>query len=253
MIRLSDLIYAVAAALLLSLAALLFRHRQWLIGIPRCLLFERHRRLRVSFSALLHLRWTDQYVLLKMARRPEGFGPFGGVYKIFNAASAELGELGFTPQETHRIGDLRGFILAKDLLRMLAWFSRGQNREAAGDCLRREIKEELAELDLNALVAMVDGLRFTSMRVVHEGPKPVSGFDYLQIRQFDVLDIPHDEGSNALFCENVVTAAANHPGLLMASADEIRRGRSRGKLIGSQAQYLFSAKSVRPDLPPFSD
>lgn len=250
-----SIVASIAAMVLASAVLFVVRNWVWIGCLPRCLVIERSRRLRISISVLLRISGESGYFLIRMPRRPEAFGPMGGVLKFHLSARGDLLAMGFASQhEGAELGDdLRGFIPASNVLQFWQWFRKEADRESVSDCLRRELREELREVDADLLVPQVDHLRFKLLRTIREGPKsPGAAYPYLQFRMFYIYDLPPDESLNREFVGRLMTVAEKNSNFLIASVEEINKGRTPKGIIGSHACYLLSQRLTRPDLPPFS-
>ncbi len=224
---------------------------------PPVFLLGRRDRVRISFSVLLRLAEDDRFVLFDSPKRPGAFGPPGGVVKFFPPAARLLESLGFQPERTGSPpaklkADLRGTLPAGALRRFRTWFASGAYRETTGECLRRELREELAEVGVQGLDGIVSELEFTSVRTVREGPHSVAGKNYRQLRGFDVCELAMTN-SAARRVTRVLTEAGEdeaHPGVLLAGFDDIEHGRLNRALIAPQSAFLLGSTRLAPDLPP---
>jgi len=231
------------------------RKQVWRLRIVGCYLFRRKADLRVAFSAIIKVSHGDRYLLIRNLHRPECFAPFGGVYKYFEEADSQLEKLEFRPQDDgpgeDMVGDLRGFIPRRRLPAFLAWFRTNENREHFSECLRRELSEELEEVDLLSRVSLPN-VNFRHVRSMWEGPEPVPGEIYTQFRIFEVYGLAGTRRETKRLRKRLFDLATNHEDLLVVSAKEIIAGRcSSGELIAPHAVYLVYDKRVRPDLPMF--
>ncbi|WP_146060302.1 hypothetical protein [Amycolatopsis sp. CA-128772] len=214
-------------------------------------------RVRISFSVLLRLAEDDRFVLFDAPKRPGAFGPPGGVVKYFPPAGRILDSLGFQPERTgspHRKlkADLRGILPGGALRRFRTWFASGSYRETADECLRRELREELAEVGVHGLDRVVSELRFTAVRTVREGPHHVPGKNYRQLRGFDVRELAMTNSAARRLNRELVDAAEDNacPGVLLAGPDDIAHGRLDRALIAPQSAFLLGPARLSPDLPP---
>ncbi|TMR06993.1 hypothetical protein ETD83_02300 [Actinomadura soli] len=216
----------------------------------------RAREVRISFSALVRIRDDDRHVLLHSPSRPGVFNPPGGVYKHFGPAARLLESWGFRPDRPEPLAndlhhDLRGFLPGKSIPAFERWFLSGAYRESATECLRRELAEELNEVELPHLVPHVRRLTFSHLRTTTTGPEPVAGKDYLQLRRFEVHDLcVGDAAAHQLRIELVRAGAdVSVPLVICATSAEIRDGRHRRALIGGHAGFLSGDRRYLPDLP----
>ena len=216
------------------------------------------RTTRVSFSALLRVRDDDGYVLFHMPNRPGSYGPPGGVYKYFPPAARLLDGFGFRQErfvsEAGRgRADLRGFLPSRSVRPFLAWFAGGAYREDAGECLRRELEEELEEVGLPALAGEVRGLAVSPHRPLVEGPYSVPGMPYRQLRRFDVYDLLTTDGAAAWLWRRLIEAGADPDTaeVIRATDRQILHGRCGAALIAPHSAYLVGAvRKHQSDLPP---
>ena len=52
----------------------------------RCRMYNHSKQVRISLSTILRIAEGDRYLLVLSKRRPDEFGPFGGVGKYFDEA-----------------------------------------------------------------------------------------------------------------------------------------------------------------------
>jgi 8-oxo-dGTP pyrophosphatase MutT (NUDIX family) len=245
----------IVTAGLLAVMSLLWGHRHHL-AILRATLYPRGQ-VRVSFAALLRVKDDDRYVLVGSASRPGFYGPPGGVFKYRGTAEAALDEVGFVEerpesQRHHMRADLRGYVPAGSLRGFVDWFTRGDDRETATECLRRELDEELgSELDAT-LRACIESLTFVPVRSVMEGPRRSRPRSIRQLRRLEIYDIAVVDEAAARFRRRLIELGddPSMPSLVCASNGEITTGWSRGSPVNSHAAYLLGRKKVLPDLPP---
>jgi hypothetical protein len=212
--------------------------------------------IRISFSVLLRLRDDEEYVLFHSPSRPGAFGPPGGVIKYFPPAVRILEGLGFSeerggPRPEVMKWDLRGYLPAGSVRRFLKWFDTGAYREDAEECLRRELTEELGEVGLSRLDDQVAGLSFTPVRTVVEGPEPVVGKPFRQLRRFEVYDLVTADSVALRLTRELSEAAADPscPGVINVTRDDLRHGRKQAALIAPQSAFLAGGERMMPDVP----
>lgn len=212
--------------------------------------------IRISFSVLLRLSDDERYVLFHSPSRPGAFGPPGGVIKYFPPAVRILEALEFSeqrggPRPNVMKWDLRGYLPDGSLRRFLKWFDSGAYREDAAECLRRELTEELAEVGLSRLDSAVPGLAFTAVRTVVEGPEPVVGKPYRQMRRFEVYDLLTADSAALRLSRELLEAAADPscPGVIGVTREDIRHGRKQEALIAPQSAFLTGGERMMPDVP----
>jgi hypothetical protein len=213
--------------------------------------------VRVSLSVLLRIRDGDRYVLFRSNTRPGAFGPPGGVIKYYPPAVRVLDQLGFNAErratrEDVMKSDIRGLLPARSLGRFLRWFHTGAYREDAMECLRRELVEELTEIDLRQYVPDVANLTADHVRTVIEGPEPVTGQDYRQYRRFEIYDLRTTDATALRLADHLIDAgsSATMPTVLCASREDIAYGRLGDALIAPHAAFLVGSHRVHSDLPP---
>lgn len=148
--------------------------------------------------------------------------------------------------------DLRGLLPARSLRRFLSWFRSGAYREGSGDCLRRELVEEMDEVGLPPAGDGLGELEFTHVRTVSEGPDAVPGKHYRQLRRFEVFDLVTGAGGGLHLARRLLSAgvSAEHPDVVCASRADIRHGRVGRLLVAPQSAFLMGSSRLAPDLPP---
>lgn len=218
----------------------------------RCLTFLRSSSVRVSFSELLQLRTQDGYVLVRNTKRPQQFGPLGGVVRIFPASSEKddlFVKLRFKAESSDPVEslDLRGFVTGKHLPGLVAWYEEEIDREQ--DCLHRELKEELHELGVQIDVPR---LPFQPVRTIDEGPYWTDRGEYYQYRRFNVLRPDTRPSEARTFWKDLEKAIHGNANIISASSEEIVRGRTKsGDLIGNHSCYLLSGRRIGAEAPLF--
>jgi hypothetical protein len=245
-----EIVAGLITSALSAMAMLLWRHRVRMLAPAR--------QVRVSFCALLRIRDDDRYVLFHAINRPGSYGPPGGVYKYDRDGEAHLESLGFQdePKPAGRLADmrhdLRGFINSRSTRAFLRWFDSGAGRESATECLRRELAEELAEVNHPELIPEVATLEFTPVRVIRQSPHPEPGSDHLHLRRFEIYDIAVSDNPAATHFKHRLLQLAEDPTsplILAASARDIEYGRHQTKLIGGHTAYLLGTKPSHPPIP----
>jgi hypothetical protein len=235
-----------------------FTNRHNLRLSARCSLLLRRRRVRVSCSTLLRIvDGPGRYLLAQTRLRRQTFGPFGGVFKYFESARTQFDKFGFEPQVMNQPNtpgiehDVRGFLSGSSVSSFMLWFRKGAGRESDTECLKREFREELAEVGLGGLVPTVESLEFAFVREVIEPPVRAEHGGYWEMRIFRVYDLDTSNRSGIDLREQLLGNAAAHDCLVLATADQVRSGRAHGRLIGHHAAYLFTNRRVRPNEPEF--
>jgi CBASS immunity effector Cap15-like protein len=147
--------------------------------------------------------------------------------------------------------DLRGFLPRKCLGRLLKWFDKHIDRESAGECLARELREELREINLpNA--SPPSNLQVKLVRRVEEGPEKVPGRAYTQFRIFEVYDVSGYNAEYVTLMNYLKQLSKTSRDLILADSSDIVHGRCEdGRVIGNHVLYLLGKKRTRPEPPPF--
>ena len=235
-----------------------FTHRQQLGAWLSLSTVHRNHDLRVSFSELLAVPVKGRYLLIRNVRRPEQFGPIGGVVRYFpTALHTILGEIKWQDEmngSADEPKDLRGYIRGAEFGKLLKWYNAGKQREKNTLALAREIEEELEEIGLEGLLSDQPRIQFEHVRDVHVGPTEVPGKNYLQYRYFGVYQLEVDnERCNQLIAD-LVKASETNQNLCLATKGEIlaQRAKSRPEqCIGGHCGYLFDSKTTGPEPAPF--
>ncbi len=211
--------------------------------------------IRVAFSALLRIDDNGRYLLVRNLHRPETFCPFGGVFKYYQEAQDRLDSWCFRQQNLgpgkDMAHDIRGFIPRRHLLDIVKWYNSANGHEAPNECLIRELREEIGEINLLSQAKIPSTLHFHCIRNVEEGPSCVPAMGYKQFRVFHVCELVRNSNKIESFVRRLFKLAQGNKDLLIADAEEILEGRSRdGRAIGSTTCYLIRGKRVRQDDPP---
>jgi hypothetical protein len=215
------------------------------------------RLVRVSLSVLLRIKVDDRYVLFHSPSRPGSFGPPGGVTKYFPPAARILEKLGFQEERTNAQGrvmesDLRGFLPAGSVRDFMRWHRTGAYREDPAECLTRELLEELGEVGLEQLRPAVPRLTFEQARTVVEGPQPVAGKTYRQLRRFEVHNLVPTDSAALKLGRHLVEVGKDpeFPQVICADRADIEHGRHGSALINPQSAFLVGSRRILPDVPP---
>ncbi|MFJ7957608.1 hypothetical protein ACIQ62_15115 [Streptomyces sp. NPDC096319] len=245
------IIGGVVVAILTAMGRLLWRNRRHL-SLLRVLLTPMSR-VRVSVAVLLRVNDEDHYVLFSSITRPGAYGPPGGVIKYHEAAKNRLERLGFEPEGRVRAEmrhDLRGFLSALRVLGFARWLHRGEDREAATECLRRELLEELGEVGHEELLPLAREAAFRPVSRHIDGPLKVPGESYRQIRFFEVYDLVADKPEAVELRATLLGLAADAEEALVIGVTrrDITRGRSRAHVVLPQSAFLSGDRRVREDV-----
>ncbi|MCT4357703.1 hypothetical protein M5362_31865 [Streptomyces sp. Je 1-79] len=245
----------VVVALLTAVGRILWQNRRHLTLLR--VLLTPTRRIRVSVAVLLRVNDEDHYVLFSSVTRPGAFGPPGGVVKYHEAAKPRLERFGFEPEGRARAEmrhDLRGFLPALRVLGFARWLQRGTDREAATECLRRELVEELGEVGHEELAPLAREAGFRPVGRHIDGPLKVPGETYRQIRFFEVYDLVPDKPEATELRSAVLNLAADadEPLVIGVTRRDITRGRSQAHVVLPQSAFLAGDRRVREDIAPVS-
>jgi hypothetical protein len=251
-----SVIASVVAAALIAAVSLLYRYRGWIRVLVPGIVTARSFEVRVSIASIVRVECDGEYMLFRTPLRPEAFAPPGGVVKFFPEAQSELDDMAFRPQLVHGpvtgrgLRDLRGYIAFASLPRLIRWYGRGTDRESHTDALRRELREEAAEVGIPALGDSLSPLPLRRVRRVIEGPTRAAK-GYLQVRVIEVYEVSEsDRVKTEALCRDVRAVSDGNPNILFAAADVITKGRSGRDVIGHHACYLYGARQLRGELPP---
>jgi hypothetical protein len=240
-------------ATLITMSFGLYRYREFFLPYLLCETFYRNKLIRISLATVLVLQDDhDQHLLIRMRRRPEWFGPLGGVLKYY--PSAQLEEK-FEFQRYSKRGDisndLRGFLPGRNFIKFMTWFRSSRNREV--ESVTREVVEELKEIGLVQLAGTIQALPLSLVRQVQEGIQRVpSKEDFYQFRFIEVYKLDPDNEHGRALTKQLFTAAKQNSQLIIVTADEIKRQRANsGEPIGVHSGYLLGHKRTGPEPPPF--
>jgi hypothetical protein len=236
---------------------LLSQLRVWYLA-----LFRRASRVRVSCSSLLRLKDGNRYLVFALGADYGGeFGPPGGVIKYTSNATSRLLDFTFeqetsvTELERDHERDLRGFILAKDVPRFLAWWRTTNDREHSEDALCRELLEELPQVNMADCVGVVEHMKLTKdKQTILEGPRrvPTTTGSYYQVRLFRVLEPRLSDPATSDAVRALQRSAHLSGKAAFVSAEEIAEGRNRLGTIGGHSEYLVGRKRRRFEPPGFT-
>lgn len=247
---------AIGLHLLESALYRVFGRGYWRVRFWRCAMVNPSEDIRVAFSAVVRISQGDSYVLVRNLHRPETFSPLGGVYKY--KSRSHLDHLDFKPQiigpTDDMEDDIRGFLPRKNLPSLVSWFKDAKEREAADDCLTRELSEETAEAHLPRHLKCPELIHFRLIRAVQEGPESVPGQPYEQYRIFEVYEADISKPSAKAFFDQILKYARQGGSeLLLVSARDIQNGATAaGHLISPNASYLIGKQRIWKESRPLS-
>ena len=215
------------------------------------------KEVRVSCAALVRIRDDDRHVLFSSESRPGAFTPPGGVFKYFSPAAELLEKWGFRPERWVARGsgmsaDLRGSLPASAIPEFSRWFRSGAYREDAIECLHRELSEELAMVGFPQLAENIDELGFAPLRAVIEGPAPLPGRPFKQVRYLDFYDLVRANRASALLHRTLLDLGADPAvaTIIGASTADIEHGRAGQALLAPHTAYFIGDNRLRHDIPP---
>lgn len=214
--------------------------------------------MRVSFSVLLKIEYQGKYLLIRNRLRPQNFGPIGGALKYSISAKPFLDSIDFEPDDIHSKienkklkRDLRGFIEAKNLFKIMDWYEKGMNRE--NNCLHRELKEELQEINMEQLLANLNTPEFLLIRKIYEKPHKVPGKSFLQFRILRIEEFSQDYLNDSKILEEFARVELESSDLIWVTSDEIRVGiDSQGNQLGAHCNYLLTGKKILHEDRPWT-
>ena len=215
-------------------------------------IYRPHDLVRISFAAILRIRSEDRYILIQNLHRPEVFAPIGGVFKHYENARPFLDEIAFRCENRHgasdMCNDLRGYLPRGQLHRLVAWFEKNEDRESDGECIKRELQEELQEVGF--ALDVPSQLEFRRVRIKSEGPKKVAGLACKQYRLIHVLEATGPESGKELFSK-LFEAAPSSERIETVTNQDIVRCRTRNrKSIAHHTEYLIGDTSQHAEERP---
>ena len=228
-------------------------------AFPVALMSTVHRNalIRFSASALLRLDSGQDFVVIKTPARGTSvayWGPLGGVIKCKSGAAKLLADIEVSfdvlaDQHEDMDRDLRVKMTGKRFWRFIRWYWSAASRESPEEALKRELKEELSEVGLEALVPDVDKAEVEISRVCSTGLFKQG--DVYHYRLFYMLERVGPDG--VAFREKLL-ASVRPGGLEMVSVvspDEIRKGAHKGVLVGDHCCYLVTGAKYEPRMPAY--
>lgn len=229
----------------MRLAKGLLEHRRSLWLELRCRALLRRARVRVAMSSILSLKWDNRFILVQNKHRPHEFAPFGGVIKHSKTAEGFLRQIGFEPHTldgdaSDMDRDIRGFIQGGRFPSFIKWFATGVDRES--NSIHRELQEEVAEAfaeQPDATPAISARLRPIFLWNAQTEFRRPPNQDFYQFRLFQVFELEDDEESRHLR-SSLAQAAGWCRRLLLASPEEVRRGRAGDAHIAGHTIFLLS-------------
>lgn len=218
----------------------------------------RNKKIRISLSCLLRIEEDGKYLLIKNKLRQQNFGPIGGALKYYSTAKQFLDSIEFEADDRHSKienkklkRDLRGFIEAKHLFKLIEWFEKGIDRE--NNCLHRELKEELVEIKSDNLLNKLNTPEFCLIRKIHEKPHKVPGKSFLQFRIFRIEEFSLDYINESKIIDEFRIEEIVNDDLIWVTSDEIRTGIDKfGNQLGSHCNYLLAGKKILPEDRPWT-
>jgi len=155
--------------------------------------------------------------------------------------------------------DLRGYVAGYKLFSLIKWFNRETDRETGIECLNREFREELAEINAPFSSPDLSSQELDLVRTISEGPYPVKGRDYRW--QFTIMQIFElkDTPKTSAFLRDLEALGLTSERFAFATSDEVLAGRfqrvantpnRRRQIIGAHVEYLLRPYSERSVEPP---
>lgn len=244
---------AILSGVAVAILKMLYDYRDYFWPNFLCSTIYRNKLIRISLATILEVRNDqDRYLLIRMRRRPEWFGPLGGVIKYYPSAQLEEKyEFQRHAKEGHLGDDLRGYVPGRNFVKFMQWFRSQYDREV--ESVTRELIEELGEIGLEDLARTVPALPISLLRRVQEGIQRVpSKEDYYQFRYIEVYRLNRGNENGRKLTEALFAAAKANNSLIIVTADEIKRRRANsGEAIGVHSGYLVGSKRTGPEPPPF--
>lgn len=244
-------VLGILSSLLAKLLIDLARFRDFFWPQLMCRTIYRNKLLRVSMAAIVRLSDGSGYLLIKNQRRPEFFGPIGGVIKFYTLARLEdRFEFQSQSKRSDLKNDLRGFLPGRNFYKFMQWFRSKQDREV--ESVTRELIEELQEIGLDNVAANIQALPLSFVRYVHEGVRPVTNTNYYQFRYLEIYELDPTDENGRMLTQQLFAAAQENSDLLVVTQQEIDRGRAKtGEPIGIHSNYLIREKRVGSEPAPF--
>lgn len=248
-----ELALGILAGLFVSLLTAAIRYRHCLIAGTKSILFYANKDIRVSIAGILKIKQDNKYILIRSHRRPEQFGPIGGVFKYHSLAIPDLERFNFRQDpavdESMKL-DMRGIIKGKYLLAFMRWFKSHKNREI--EPLTRELIEELNEISLEKEAESIQALQYNLVQTAHEGPYAVSGHNYMQFRYFEIYQFDIDDSRTKRIFDAIIASEEQNTDIIAVTSEEILKRRAdSGELIGTHCGYLIGEKASGPEPAPF--
>ena len=248
-----NVIAGILSGLTVAIIIMLYNQREYFLPNLLCTTFYRNKLVRISLATILHLRNdNNQFLLIRMRRRPEWFGPLGGVIKYYPSAQLEdKFEFQSYPKQTDLSDDLRGFVPGRHFVKFMKWFRSYRDREV--ESVTRELIEELTEIGLADLAETVQVLPLSLVRRVQGGIQRVpSKEDFYQFRYIEVYKLNPEDRNGRSLTEKLFAAAEQNAELITVTADEIKQRRAKtGEPIGVHSGYLIGRTRTGPEPPPF--
>ncbi|WP_420630730.1 hypothetical protein [Candidatus Leptofilum sp.] len=250
---LSSLIIGILSSIIAAILIALWQLREFFLPYLLCQTFFRNKLLRISLATVLYLRdENDRYLLVRMRRRPEWFGPLGGVIKYYPSAQLEEKfEFQRYSGQSDLSDDLRGRLPGRHFVKFMRWFRSYKDREV--ESVTRELIEELKEIGLEDLAESIQALPLSLVRRAQGGIQRVSSKeDFYQFRYIEVYKLDQTNEYGRTLTENLFAASQHNAELITVTADEIKRRRARtGEAIGVHSGYLIGRERTGPEPPPF--
>jgi hypothetical protein len=230
----------------------IFRIALWPVFVTATV--RRGTIIRFSGTALLRVKHGGGFLLVITQARGESppyWGPLGGVLKCRASDLGHLYALDVDPDwlaspDDDMDRDLRLKMPGFRFWRFMRWYWRGDGRESPVEALRRELREELSELGLNALVDRISGLEFETY-----SPKTTKLFrqdGILHFRLFYVLDAI---GPSAAEFERELLAHSLEGRLMVIPETAIRSGRCDGVAVGGHSAFLIPGAHYEHQSPSY--
>lgn len=252
-----NIVASILGGILFALLVAAWNYREFFLINILCFTIYRWRQLRLSMAAIIRIEDNGRYLLVRNQHRPESFGPFGGVYKVYPTAKL-VDKFEFQPQirqppyDKSLENDLRGMIPARNFHRFMKWFQSNIDRELQP--ISRELSEELEDVGIDITELGIERLQIQLVRRVHMNIQRIRGVNYLQFRHIDVYELNAADEHSKLLTAALIKAEPNNANLLLVTPGEIKRQRSaNGAVIGPHTGYLIGNHPTGSEPPPFFD
>lgn len=244
--ELFGLCVGIASAILIEFLHQIYKQRSFLRLYWDCFKPWAKSEIRLTLAYLYNIEINGRYLLVRSNRIANTYQPVGGVYKYFSPeAKNDLDTIGAITDTKISNDEISEFDLRlnlqnrKQLFKFLKWFFDGDERE---NCPWREFYEELIEPN----ILSPNQFPYIHHQLVGQHFESIHWDKYFHVDTFKYVDVYKPRFINEGQISEVkglLTKKCDE--YIWVTADEIKQGKSNGKLIADHTYKIFKTTKIR--------